>query len=76
MLARRSALTVARAGRFYSTASAEAGNEFLAQRAAVKEHAKGASSARAFYPRPLMLGSGERARYIPFGDEGESIGGA
>ncbi len=42
MLARRSALTVARAGRFYSTASAEAGNEFLAQRAAVKEHAKGA----------------------------------
>ncbi|KLT38836.1 putative cytochrome C oxidase subunit, partial [Cutaneotrichosporon oleaginosum] len=39
--ARRSATTLARAGRYYSTASAEAGNEFLAQRAAVKEHAKG-----------------------------------
>jgi cytochrome c oxidase subunit 6a len=58
MLARRSALTVARAGRFYSTASAEAGNEFLAQRAAVKEHAKGAYIPRGRprqLPRPRAL---------------------
>lgn len=43
LVVRRSALAVARSGRFYSqtAAQAEAGHEFLAQRAAVKEHAKG-----------------------------------
>ncbi|BEI87085.1 hypothetical protein CcaverHIS002_0704310 [Cutaneotrichosporon cavernicola] len=45
MIARRSALNVARSARFYSTAAQEAaGKEFLAQRAAVKEHAKGTTA--------------------------------
>lgn len=55
MLARRSVLTVARVGRAYSTAANETlGNEFLAQRAAVKEHAKGALA------EPMWCGAGER----------------
>jgi hypothetical protein len=63
--ATRSVATVARAARGYSTAS---GQEFLAQRAAVKAHAKGAflQPAQDKTFRPCLLGSsrlGNNDRY-------------